>query len=343
MPQRNQEKRDTSKGNVLLRTQANEPFLKHSEAATMSIIIVNWNTRDLLLQCLRSIMSQVAQYSGEIIVVDNASEDDSVDAVRREFPNVVLIVNQQNLGFARANNLALRECAGRYVFLINSDVVLRDGCISSLYEYMKLHLEIGILAPKILNTDLSLQESCKEFPTIWNSICRAFALDTAFPGCRLFSSHLMRYWLHNDIRAVDILSGCFWMVRRDALEAVGPLDERFFMYAEDKDWCKRYWHAGWSVVYYPEAEAIHLAAASSARDPLRFYVEMNRANLLYWRKHYGHVERVAMCAILLLHNVLRIIGASATWLLRPRSRQAVLIKVQRSIAVARLLLFDHPA
>jgi len=320
-----------------------EPFLRRPKLADLSIIIVNWNTRELLLQCLRSITAQIAAYKSEIIVVDNASGDGSVEVVRSEFPAVTLIVNEQNLGFAKANNLGLRECTGRYVFLINSDVVLRDGCMSSLYEYMEQHPEIGVLGPKILNGDLTLQESCKEFPTIWNSLCRALALDSAFPNCRLFSSQLMRYWSHNDIRSVDILSGCFWMVRREALKTVGPLDEQFFMYAEDKDWCKRYWKSGWSVDYYPPAEAIHLAAASSARDPIRFYLEMNRANLRYWKKHYGWFQQFAIRGIMLLHDSLRILGAGLVCLLRPSRRPSVLLKLRRSIAVTRSLLFERSA
>lgn len=320
-----------------------EAFLKRPQLADLSVVIVNWNTRELLLQCLRSITAQTGVYRSQIIVVDNASGDGSVEAVRNEFPEVTLMVNEQNLGFAKANNLGLRECTGRYVFLINSDVVLRDRCFPSLYEYMEQHPEIGVLGPRILNGDLTLQESCKEFPTLWNSMCRALALDTAFPQCRLFSSQLMRYWSHDDIRPVDILSGCFWMVRRQALEAVGPLDERFFMYAEDKDWCKRFWKARWSVVYYPRAEAIHLAAASSSRDPIRFYLEMNRANLRYWRKHYGWFQRFAIRGIMLLHDSLRILGAGLICLLRPSCRKSALLKLRRSIALTKLLLFDRSA
>jgi GT2 family glycosyltransferase len=304
-------------------------------------VIVNWNTRDLTLQCLRSIYAQLDSFTSQIIVVDNASEDDSVQVIRGEFPSVAVIENEENLGFAKANNRGLRECSGRYVLLINSDVVLRDGCFAALHEYIGQHPKIGVLGPRILNGDLTIQESCKEFPTVWNTLCRALALDTAFPHLRLFSSQLMKYWSHDDVRPVDILSGCFWMVRREALETVGPLDERFFMYAEDKDWCKRYWKAGWSIVYYPHAEAIHLAAASSSRDPVRFYLEMNRANLRYWKKHYGRFQRLAIPAIMLLHDSLRMLGACIVFLILPSQRQAARSKFQRSVAVAKSLLFGQ--
>jgi GT2 family glycosyltransferase len=315
-------------------------FLKRSVESDLSIVIVNWNTRQLTLDCLRSISEQLSGFRAQIIVVDNASEDDSVKAIRSEFPQVVIIENCENLGFAKANNRGLRECTGRYVLLINSDVLLRDGCFLSLYDYIEQHPDIGVLGPRILNGDLSLQESCKEFPTVWNTLCRAFALDSAFPNVRLFSSQLMRYWSHDNVQPVDILSGCFWMVRREALAQVGPLDERFFMYAEDKDWCKRYWKAGWSVVYYPGAEAIHLAASSSARDPIRFYIEMNRANLRYWKKHFTGFEQIAIPIIMAVHESLRIIGASLNFILRPSRRQETRMKMQRSLAVLKMLIFD---
>ncbi len=314
-------------------------FLRKPQRVDLSIVIVNWNTRALLLNCLHSIAAQLTPFTSQIIVVDNASEDDSVEAVRQTFPTVELIENEKNFGFAKANNLALRECTGRFVLLINSDVVLRDGCFDALYRYMEEHREIGMIGPRVLNGDLTLQESCKEFPTVWNSFCRAVALDTAFPRVRLFSSQLMRYWSHEDIRKVDILSGCFWMVRREALAAVGPLDERFFMYAEDRDWCKRYWEAGWPVVYCPRAEAIHLAEASSSRDPVRFFVEMSRANLLYWSKHYGRFRQYQIRSIMLLHNLLRMIGAVVIYVLQPSHRKSVVLRLRTCIAVTKMLLF----
>jgi GT2 family glycosyltransferase len=315
-----------------------EAALRRPQVIDLSIVIVNWNTRDMTLDCLRSMTAQLGAHSSQIIVVDNCSHDDSVEAILSEFPAVTVMVNQENLGFAKANNRGMRECTGHYVCLINSDVLLRDGCLPLLYDYMEHHPEIGVLGPRILNRDLTLQESCKQFPTLWNSFCRALALDTIFPSCRLFSSQLMKYWSHEDTRPVDILSGCFWMVRREALEAVGRLDERFFMYAEDKDWCKRYWSAGWPVVYYPGAEAIHLAEGSSSRDPVRFYLEMNRANLRYWRKHYGLGGQLAIHAILLLHNSLRIFAAFAVCVLRPSQRESAFLKLRRSTAVMKSLL-----
>lgn len=318
-----------------------ESFLDHPQPVDISVVIVNWNTCDLTLQCLRSVSAQIGMFSSQIIVVDNGSEDGSVEAIRVAFPSVTVIANKQNLGFAKANNQGLCRCVGQYIFLINSDVVLRDECIALLYRYMEERREIGMLGPRILNGDLTLQESCKEFPTLWNSVCRALALDSAFPNVRCFSSQLMRYWSHDDVRLVDILSGCFWVVRREALEAVGCLDERFFMYAEDKDWCKRFWKAGWPVVYYPVAEAIHLVAASSGRDPVRFYIEMNRANLLYWTKHHGRIKQFIFRWIMLLHETLRIFGETAIWIMRPSQKHAAQLKLRRSSAAVRTLLFGH--
>ncbi len=308
---------------------------------TFSIIIVSWNAKHYLAQCLDSLAHQVQPCNSEIVVVDNASSDGSYELVRDNFPDVKLIQTGRNLGFARANNIGMAQVRGKYVCLINSDVILREHCLSGLRNYMDQHPEIGILGPRILNPDLSIQESCKEFPTLWNSFCRALALDSLFRHSPTFSGSLMRYFAHDEIRPVDILSGCFWVVRRAALGQVGPLDEEFFMYAEDKDWCKRFWDAGWSVVYFPGAEAIHFGAASSSREPVRFYLEMNRANLLYWKKHYGRAQQLAIRAVMLLHESLRIAGSGLLFVMRPRRRASLSYNLRRSLACTRSLLLER--
>lgn len=310
--------------------------------ADLSILIVNWNTKDLLLQCLRSIVPQLQTFHSEIVIVDNASTDGSAQAVREAFPLANVIENATNIGFAAANNRGLKYCTGRYVLLVNSDVVVRDGCIAALWDYMEEHNEVGLVGPKVLNADLTIQESCTEFPTLWNSLCRALALDTAFPKSQLFSRQLMRYWSHEETRTVDILSGCFWMVRQGALQSVGPLDERFFMYAEDKDWCKTFWERGWQVVYHPKAQIIHFSAASSSRDPVHFYVEMQRANLLYWKKHSGMVYERAMWAIMVLNNLIRLLRSIAVFTISSSRRGEALEKLRKSAAGMKFLLLGSP-
>ena len=258
--------------------------------------------------------------------MDNASSDGSPDAVRDEFPGVRLICNDDNYGFAKANNIGIRASTGEYLFFINSDVVVKAGCFEKMISYMDGHQDIGVLGPRILGPNGAVQRSCMGFPTLWNSLCRALALDSIFPGMKLFGGELMAYWPHDDIRSVDVINGCFWMVRRKALQAAGPLDERFFIYGEDIDWCKRFHDKGWKVVFYPEAEAVHYGGASSANAPLKFFIEMQRADYQYWKKHHTALASTAFLFIRLLHHAVRLPGGIASYPFRRKKRPKRFIK-----------------
>lgn len=313
-----------------------------------SVIIVSWNTRELLLQCLRSLNTE-GNDPDEIIVVDNASCDGSAEAVEAAFPRVRVVRNRQNLGFSGANNIGIRQSTGDFLCLINSDVVVREGCLEKMRRHMQDHPEIGVLGPKVLWPDgLTVQRSCMGYPTLWNMLCRTVGLDSFFPKMRLFGGFLMTYWPHDSRREVDVINGCFWMIRRSAVEEVGLLDEDFFMYAEDIDWCKRFHDKGWKLVFYPEAEAIHYGGASSAAMPVRFYVEKQRANFQYWRKHHGRISTEIFYLMILVHESIRVLAYSLlSWkrkgplLLQPghkahRSVECIraLIRLSRSRAAA---------
>ena len=304
----------------------------------LSVIIVNWNSGNYLIECLNSLMGEVNQAQTEIIVVDNASSDGSVDIVEKRFPGVVTIRNSSNLGFAKANNIGIRQSQGEYLCLINSDVVVRKGCIKQMLAFMDQHRAIGMLGPKILNPDLTLQPSCREFPSLWNSLCRSLALDSLFRKSRVFGRQFMSFWTFDSVRRVDILSGCFWLLRREAVDQIGLLDETFFIYSEDQDWCKRFWKSGWEVVYFPQAQAIHYGEGSSSREPIRFFVEMQRANLQYWRKHHTSVELVFFYLLSLVHHLIRLSAASAMYVVQPSKRQRTLLAVKRSLYSTRFLL-----
>ena len=270
-----------------------------SASVMVSVIIVNWNAREYLLQCLASLSSEVCRYAMEIIVVDNDSSDGSPEAVEAQFPHVRLFRSGGNLGFAKANNLGVSHSRGRYVAFINSDVKVLKGCLTTLVDYCDQHPEIGMAGPRVIGGDGKLQRSCRGFPTVWNMFCRALVLDAMFPRVKLFSGYAMTYWPQDTPRPVDMLSGCFWLVRREALNEVGLLDEAFFMYGEDMDWCKRFWAGGWKVTFVPSAEAIHYGGASSANAPVRFYIERQRADLQYWKKHHTWSGgRVLFCHLL---------------------------------------------
>ena len=304
----------------------------------LSVIVVNWNAVQFLLECLRSITPEATRHSIEIIVVDNGSTDGSPEAVATEFPKITLIQSGGNLGFARANNLAIRRSSGRYVCLINPDVVVSEGCLNRMRTYMDEHPSIGILGPKILNSDSTLQLSCWKFPSLWNSLCRALALDAMFPSCPIFGDRQMRSWAHDTVKRVDVLSGCFWIVRRETLEEVGLLGEEFFLYGEDSDYCKRSWQKSWEVVYLPDVSAVHYGGASSSHVPVRFEVERLKATLQYWRKHHSRAARVIFSGISLLHQLRRILQGTLHYIFNPSERTRFLTDIHAGVACG-LFLF----
>lgn len=298
----------------------------------ITIIIVSWNTKRITCDCLRSIYQQSKDVGFEVIVVDNNSSDGSPEAVESQFPDVMLIRNRENLGFAKANNIGMKAASGRYLYLINSDVVVLDKCIDTMCEFMDAKQSVGMAGPRILNSDLSLQMSCRHFPTVWNNICQAIGLNKLFPKSSFFSESLMKYWPHDTIQKVDVLSGCFWMIRRQAIETVGLLDEDFFFYGEDIDWCKRFHDAGWSVMFNPGAEAIHLGGASSSNAPIRFYLEMQKADLQYWRKHHGWAGELIYKMIILLRQLMRMSIYAFKCIFSGKKRLAMQYKLKRVFA-----------
>ncbi|HLX69108.1 MAG TPA: glycosyltransferase family 2 protein [Verrucomicrobiae bacterium] len=313
---------------------------KDSSQISVSIIIVSWNARDYLKQCLESLTPAVCRYPMEIIVVDNASSDGSPELVENSFPRVRLIRNSTNLGFARGNNLGIRSSGGRYLCLVNSDIKVLPDCISRLVDYCEQHPEVGMAGPRIVGGDGKLQRSCRGFPTLWNMFCRAFALDTIFPRCKLFTGYSLSHWPQDSTRPVDILSGCFWLVRRETLSRVGLLDEAFFMYGEDMDWSKRFWLGGSSLAFVSQAEAIHHGGASSSNSPARFYIEKQRADLQYWKKHHSRVATAGYFLISCLHLLLRTAGYSLAPLFHRGARHIYQYKVKRSLACLKWLFCE---
>jgi hypothetical protein len=304
----------------------------------VSVIIVNWNTLRYLPDCLNSLLNTGNGYTQEIIVVDNASSDGSVDVVAEQFPQVKLIRNTENLGFAKANNIGIQQSAGRYICIVNSDVIVLEGCIQNLMKFMDQNPNVGIAGPRILNPDRTLQPSCRHFPTIWNNLCQSVGLNRLFPKSAFFSDWFMNYWAHDSIRNVDALSGCFWIVRREAMEQVGLLDEDFFIYGEDLDWCKRFKNTGWEVGFYPESEAIHFGGASSSKAPIRFYIEMQKADLHYWEKHHGNIGRTAYAAIIILRHSLRLVLMTLQYFVCPSKRENAAFKLKRSFTCIQWVL-----
>jgi len=296
----------------------------------LSIIIVSWNSKGFLVKCIDSILTKKTKINYEIIVVDNASTDGSTEVLRLKYPEVVIIRNPDNFGFAKANNIGIAKASGKYICFINSDVEVLDNCIDIMYVFMEENTDIGIAGPKIIGKDKFVQRSCMGFPTLWNLFSRSMALDLLFPKTKIFGSQMMTYWPHDSIREVDVINGCFWMVRREAMLQVGPLDETFFIYAEDIDWCRRFHESGWRVIFYPLAEAIHYGGGSSINAPMRFYIEMQKANFLYWKKYHNFISQQLYLLLRIFHEGIRLIGHAASVIIRKKGRTISVEKIKRS-------------
>jgi hypothetical protein len=255
----------------------------------VSVIIVSYNVREFLRQCLLSLREALTSLAAELFVVDNASTDGSGEMVRREFPEVQLIANRENLGFAAANNQALRQARGRLVVLLNPDTVVQENTLVAIRNFMDTHPDTGMVGCKILNPDGTLQLACRRsFPTPWVAFTRLSGLSRLFPKSRWFGRYNLTYLPEDETAEVEAISGSFMAVRRQALVQVGALDEDFFLYGEDLDWCFRMRQVGWKIYYYPGTQIIHFkgeSARQSGLDNLRlFYQAMG----LFVRKHFRH-------------------------------------------------------
>lgn len=303
----------------------------------ISIVIATWNGKRYALECLSSLEENTGSLSVEVIVVDNGSTDGTPDEIQRLFPNVNLIRNGANLGFAKANNIGLAVARGKYLGLVNSDVVVLSGCLENILHFMEQNPGIGMLGPKMLAPGGGLGRSVMRLPTVWNTLCCSLGLHNLVPHSKVFGGFLMDNYPYDSIDDVEMLTGWFWMVRRQAFEEVGGLDEQFFMYGEDIDWSYRFRKAGWRVVFFPESEALHYGAASSAKAPTRFYVEMRRANLQYFRKHHGHMGALGYKLAVLVHELVRIAGYGVVYCCRYSRRPTAAFAIDRSVSSIRWL------
>jgi GT2 family glycosyltransferase len=299
---------------------------------SISIVILTWNCKKYIEECLDSLHAFRRRPDAEVIVVDNASSDGTPELVQDSYPEVILIRSSANLGFTKGSNLGIRRAAGKYLCLINPDVRVLDGCIEKMSAYMERNPQVGLLGPRMLNAHGQSDRSYMGTPTLWNMLCRALALDKMFPKCKYFSGFLMFYFDRNRVAEVDILNGWFWMARSAAVEQIGLLDEDLFMYADDLDWSQRFRNAGWRVVYFPEAESIHYGGASSAHAPIRYAVEMQKANFQYWQKNHGILSQRGYRMIVTLHQLVRAIGYFLLFVTPGSHRDETRFKLERAVA-----------
>jgi len=283
----------------------------------ISAVIVNWNTRELLIRCLESIFADEPEGGLEVFVVDNASSDGSSAMVRKQFPRVNLIENVENIGFARGNNQAFRHCNGLYWMMLNPDTVVKPGTFQTMIRYLEEHPEVGAIGPRVLNPDGSLQFSCSPAPTLARETLRLLHV----PGIRPDGYYAMHSWDQALPRSVDILLGACILVRRSAIDQVGMLDEDYFIYSEEVDLCIRLKKAGWQVHWVPGAQITHYGGQSTQQVAQEMFIRLYQSKLIYFRKHRGWVTTNLYKLLLGVVALTRLASAPLIYLLGDSRRQ----------------------
>ncbi|MDP2301270.1 MAG: glycosyltransferase [Ignavibacteria bacterium] len=269
----------------------------------LSIIIVNYNVKEFLQNLLHSISKATTNISSEVIIVDNASDDGSIELLQEKFPLVKLIINKENLGFSKANNVGLKLAKGKFILLLNPDTIVQEDTFEKMINFFNENSEVGLAGCKILNPDGTLQLACRRsFPGPWTSFCKASGLSTLFPNSRLFARYNLTYLDENKSYEVDAISGSFMMIRSEVYEKIGGLDEIFFMYGEDLDWCYRVQKSGYKVYYYHSTQIIHYKGESTKRSSFDETKVFYEAMHLFVQKHLASsflVEIILRTAIIM--------------------------------------------
>ena len=275
----------------------------------VSIVIVSWNTRAILSDCLRSVFEQTKEVSFEIFVIDNSSHDGSADMVRAEFPRVKLIENAQNRGFAAASNQGLRLASGRYMLLLNPDTLILDDAISRCVRYADLHSDVGVVGCQVLEDENRISNTGFSFPTPLNLFLTLSGLSRAFPRSRLFGRPELGWWDRDSEQDVDVVPGMFMLVRREAIAQVGLMDESYFVYWEETDWCYRFSRAGWRRVFTPSARIVHLdgGGKSTSQVSSKMFVQMQKSSMIYHRKNLGLAAWALVKGIYIASNAARMV------------------------------------
>lgn len=305
----------------------------------LSVIVLSWNTRLLLKNCLESLFAQSGALTFEVIVADNASEDGSREMVQALFPQVKLVVNSNNVGFGAGNNAALPSATGRYVMFLNSDTVTTEGALAALVRFADSSPDIGIVGPKLLNGDGSLQYSCRRYPNLGAGFFRSTPLGRLFPKNRFAADYMMTDWDHATPMDVDWVSGAALMMRRTLIDQIGCFDEAFYMYCEDVDLCWRANHAllpadapsqegqtslagrHWRVAYYPDSVIYHLIGKSSDQAPTRMTYEFHKSQYLFYKKHYAASTPLLLRLLIPIGIGLRATGQMTRFRLRYLQRK----------------------
>lgn len=297
----------------------------------ITVSIISYNTKDLLRACLNSIYRNREGIDYGIIVVENNSSDGSADMVRARFPKVKLIINRENVGFARANNQVIKRSKGKYILLLNSDTVVISDAIRKMVDFMDNHPEAGVVGCRKLNPDLTVQPSVSTLPAAWTTFLSFFGVKRLLTSpqqrklvAKFFGPFLgksigsyLDWYLKDDrkVRSVDFVTGACFLIRRETIEQVGLLDENFFMYLEDADWCRRIKQEGWGIYIYENAQVIHGVGETFRRGGDIISLERCRSRYYYFQKHHGRKSVLFLKIIIISALLLRGIGLLSLYLL----------------------------
>jgi GT2 family glycosyltransferase len=253
----------------------------------LSIIIVSWNVRDLLQNCLRSVLAET-NLALQVIVVDSASTDGSPEMITELFPQVELVACQENVGFPGGNNLGIARANGRYILLLNPDTIVHGDALAKMVSYLEQNSKVGVVGPQLLNDDGSVQSSRRRFPNLRTAFFESTWLQPYAPQ-GVLDDYFVRDVGDDETAVVEWVMGACLMTRQEIVAQVGGLDEKYFMYSEELDYCRRIHEAGWQVVYYPQAQVTHLSGKSSEQAVTQRHINFNRAKLRYFRKYHGRL------------------------------------------------------
>lgn len=298
----------------------------------LSVVIICWNDWKVIEPCLRSIFENTHKVAFEVIVSDNGSTDGSLDKIRAQFPAVRVLENRVNLGFAKGNNVGIREARGEYVLILNPDTIVHADALDRWIEYADRHPEAGAFGCRVLNPDGTYQGSARPFPTVWRSTVAAVGLRHLGRLTRVFQSDKYVGWKGETERDIDWQSGCCVLFRGSLLKKLEGFDERFFYHYEEVDLCHRVWAAGHSIRFTPEVTITHLGGQSVGRFPVRFALETNRNCYRYFHKHFGTRGAIRCRRVMLVHLRIRQLGYNLLYWRKPSE------SVQRRLEMYRVAI-----
>ncbi|MBT4504713.1 MAG: glycosyltransferase family 2 protein [Gemmatimonadetes bacterium] len=294
----------------------------NADRPQLSICIVNWNTKNLLKDCLNSIYADPQIVIWEVVVVDNASTDDSVQMVRSTFPQVHLVISDENLGFVGGNNLAIERARGDYLLLLNSDTRVEPGVLGSLVDFLASHPEAGAAGPRLVGADGGLQLSCGRPPGLASEFVNKLLLHKLLPFFKFGR------WDHAEIREVGWITGACLLVRREVVEQLGPLDPAIFMFYEDLEFCMRIRRAGWKILYHPFSQILHLGGQSTRKNLRNMLVISQRSLFYLFQKHFGRGHLHFLRLLTAVEMVLRSLVWGFLFLFLPARRSEARQRLQ---------------